>query len=79
MRIIERDRTSGEIVLCAKDLYFLGLSLRSTSKAIQPFEEGRSHIAVWKVSIPDIFTIIKDWLRHGVLATNTDIVLVVNV
>jgi putative transposase len=25
-------------------LYFLGL----TSKAIQPFEEGRSHVAVWK-------------------------------
>jgi hypothetical protein len=30
-------------------LYFLGLSFRSTSKAIQPFgEEGRSsHITIW--------------------------------
>ena len=28
-------------------LYFLGLSFRSTSKAIVPFEE-RSHVAVWK-------------------------------
>ena len=28
-------------------LYFLGLSFRSTSKAIEPFEE-RSHVAVWK-------------------------------
>ena len=30
-------------------LYFLGLSFRNTSKAIQPFEErGRSHVAIWK-------------------------------
>jgi putative transposase len=48
MRIIERERTSEEIILYALYLYFLGLSLRSTSKAIQPFEEGRSHVAVWK-------------------------------
>jgi putative transposase len=49
MRIIERERTSEEIILyTALYLYFLGLSLRSTSKGIQPFEEGRSHVAVWK-------------------------------
>jgi hypothetical protein len=32
-------------------LYFLGLSFRNTSKAIQPLfdkEERRSHVAVWK-------------------------------
>ena len=48
MRIIERQRTSEEIILYALYLYFLGLSLRSTAKAIQSFEEGRSHVAVWK-------------------------------
>ena len=50
MRLIERERTSAEVILYALYLYFLGLSLRSTSKAIQPFgEEGRrSHVAVWK-------------------------------
>ena len=30
-------------------LYFLGLSLRSTSKALEPFkEQKRSHVAVWE-------------------------------
>jgi len=30
-------------------LYFLGLSFRNTSKAIQPFDvKGRSHVAIWK-------------------------------
>jgi putative transposase len=50
MRIIERERTSAEVVLYALYLYFLGLSFRSTSKAIQPLfgGEGRSHVAVWK-------------------------------
>lgn len=28
-------------------LYFLGLSFRSTSKALDPFVEKRSHVAVW--------------------------------
>jgi transposase-like protein len=45
MRIIERERTSEEIIIYALYLYFPGLSLRSTSKA---FEEGRSHVAVGK-------------------------------
>ena len=50
MRVIERERTSAEVILYALYLYFLGLSFRSTSKAIQPFgEEGRrSHVAIWK-------------------------------
>ena len=47
--IIERERTSAEVILYALYLYFLGLSFRSTSKAIQPFGgEARSHVAVWK-------------------------------
>jgi putative transposase len=50
MNIFERDRTSAEVVMYALYLYFLGLSFRNTSKAIQPFgEEGRrSHVAIWK-------------------------------
>ncbi len=28
-------------------LYFLGLSFRSTAKALDPFVEKRSHVAVW--------------------------------
>lgn len=49
MIIFERERTSAEVILYALYLYFLGLSFRNTSKAIQPFEEkGRSHVAIWK-------------------------------
>jgi putative transposase len=50
MMAFERERTSAEVILYALYLYFLGLSFRSTSKAIQPFgEEGkRSHVAIWK-------------------------------
>jgi putative transposase len=45
MIIVERERTSTEVIMYALYLYFLGLSFRNTSKAIQPFEEeGRSHI-----------------------------------
>jgi len=31
----------------ALDLYFLGLSFRSTAKALDPFVEKRSHVSVW--------------------------------
>ncbi|HEY6882783.1 MAG TPA: hypothetical protein VI278_01955 [Nitrososphaeraceae archaeon] len=53
MIVLQRERTSSaEVILYALYLYFLGLSFRSTSKAIQPLlfgEEGkRSHTAVWK-------------------------------
>lgn len=49
MIIVERERTSAEVILYALYLYFLGLSFRNTSKAIQPFEvKGRSHVAIWK-------------------------------
>jgi hypothetical protein len=46
MAIVERERTSAEIVMYALYLYFLGLSFRNTSRALQPFVE-RSHVAVW--------------------------------
>jgi len=43
MSVFERERTSAEIILYALYLYFLGLSFRNTSKAIQPFgKEGVS-------------------------------------
>ena len=44
-----RNRTSTCIVMYSLYLYFLGLSLRSTSKALEPFkEQKRSHVAVWE-------------------------------
>jgi len=49
MIVFEREKTSSEVILYELYLYFPGLSFRSTSKAIQPFEkEGRSHVAIWK-------------------------------
>jgi putative transposase len=46
MSIFERERTSAEVVMYALYLYFLGLSFRNTSKALEPFTE-RSHVAIW--------------------------------
>jgi putative transposase len=51
MSLFERERTSAETIFYVLYLYFLGLSFRNTSKAIQLFgkEGGRSHVvAVWK-------------------------------
>ena len=45
--MFERKRTSVELVMYALYLYFLGLSFRNTSKALEPFEEKRSHVSVW--------------------------------
>lgn len=43
-----RNRTSTVIVMYSLYLYFLGLSLRNTSKALEPFKgEKRSHVSVW--------------------------------
>jgi putative transposase len=42
----ERERTKPYIIRYALYLYFLGLSFRDTSKAIQPFI-GRSYVAIW--------------------------------
>jgi len=46
MGILERERTSTEVVMYALYLYFLGLSFRATARAIEPFA-ARSYVAVW--------------------------------
>jgi putative transposase len=44
----ERDRTSTIVVMYSLYLYFLGLSLRNTSKALVIFKDNkRSHVSVW--------------------------------
>ena len=43
-----RNRTSTFIVMYSLYLYFLGLSLRNTSRALEPFKnENRSYVSVW--------------------------------
>ena len=42
-----RNRTSTVIVMYSLYLYFLGLSLRNTARALQPFAEKRSYVSVW--------------------------------
>jgi putative transposase len=44
--MFERNRTRPFLIRYALYLYFLGLSLRCTSKALKPFEE-RSYVAIW--------------------------------
>ena len=45
----ERNRTSTIVIMYSLYLYFLGLSLRNTSKALIIFkDEKRSHVSVWK-------------------------------
>jgi putative transposase len=44
----ERNRTSTFVIMYSLYLYFLGLSLRNTSKALIIFkDEKRSHVSVW--------------------------------
>ncbi|HEX2407631.1 MAG TPA: hypothetical protein VHJ38_10545 [Nitrososphaeraceae archaeon] len=44
----ERNKTSTVIVMYSLYLYFLGLSLRNTSKALIIFkDEKRSYVSVW--------------------------------
>ena len=43
----ERNRTSTIVVMYSLYLYFLGLSLRNTSKALQLFT-NRSYVTIWK-------------------------------
>jgi transposase-like protein len=44
----ERNRTSTIVVMYSLYLYFLGLSLRNTSKALIIFkEERKSYVSVW--------------------------------
>jgi putative transposase len=48
IRLFERDRTSTIVVMYSLYLYFLGLSLRNTSRALELFkDQNRSHVAVW--------------------------------
>ena len=48
IRLFERNRTSTIIVMYSLYLYFLGLSLRNTANALEPFkDQKRSHVAVW--------------------------------
>src|SRR5574339_1252482 len=48
IRLFERNRTSTIVVMYSLYLYFLGLSLRNTSKALGPFkDQNRSHVAIW--------------------------------
>ncbi|MFB5601179.1 MAG: hypothetical protein ACE5SW_13240, partial [Nitrososphaeraceae archaeon] len=45
----EKNKTSNYIVMYSLYLYFLGLSLRNTSKALTIFrDDKRSYVAVWK-------------------------------
>jgi putative transposase len=44
----ERNRTSTVVIMYSLYLYFLGLSLRNTSKALAIFrDEKRSYVSVW--------------------------------
>lgn len=42
MLAIQRKRTSTELIMYALYSYFLGLSFRSTAKALDPFVEKRT-------------------------------------
>ena len=44
--MFERERTKPYVIRYASYLYFLGLSHRSTSKALKPFVD-RSYVAIW--------------------------------
>ena len=44
--MFERNRTRSFLIRYSLYLYFLGLSLRSTSKALEPFVD-RSYVAIW--------------------------------
>jgi hypothetical protein len=44
MSILERERTSAEIIMYALYLYFLGLSFRDTSKAISHYLKKKEEV-----------------------------------
>ena len=49
IRLFERNRTSTIVIMYSLYLYFLGLSLRNTSKALVIFkDEKRSYVSLWK-------------------------------
>jgi transposase-like protein len=47
MLVFQRERTPSQAVLYGLYLYFLGLSFRGVSHALEPFVK-RMHMAVWK-------------------------------
>jgi putative transposase len=48
IRLFERNRTFAFIVMYSLYLYFLGLSLRNTSNALEPFkDQKRSYVSIW--------------------------------
>jgi putative transposase len=48
VRFFERNRTSTVIVMYSLYLYFLGLSLRNTSKALVIFrDKSRGYVSIW--------------------------------
>src|ERR1051326_8494896 len=47
MLIFQRERTPTGLIMYALYLYFLGICFRNTAKALDPFVEKRSHVAVW--------------------------------
>ena len=60
--MFERDRTKPFLIRYALYLYFLGLSLRSTSKALEPFVEKEVMLQYgigYRNSIQSIYTRIK--------------------
>jgi len=67
----ERNRTPDSIVMYSVYMYFLGLSLRNTSKALVIFrDEKRSHVSVWNwIQRVGSFQIYK---RKRVTAFNID-------
>jgi len=54
-------------------LYFLGLSFRRTAKALDPFIEKRSHVAVW--NWVQLFNPNKFYLKAHMTILKTVIIL----
>jgi hypothetical protein len=74
MSLFERERTSAETILYALYLYFLGLSFRNTSRAIQSFGEdgeGRSHVATRSAQGDTITNVTELSKEYGPLVTCT--------
>jgi hypothetical protein len=70
MSLVERERTPTELVmyaLYALYLYFLGLSFRNTSKALEPFREKKGAMLPcgngFKSLIPNVFIVVKEYLH----------------
>ena len=66
MIIVERERTSTELIMYALYLYFLGLSLRNTSKAIQPLKKKEEAMLPYGNRFRDLvlnaFIVVKEYM-----------------